>query len=99
MTVKGIKLLSGEELVAEVLHEDESEITIKNPLAIMLRQSPTGDIAVSFIPFAPYLGKRPTMTFPMNKIIFAIEVDDQMQNQYNSVFGGIVTPPKQLIVG
>lgn len=98
-TVKAIKILSGEELVAEVLHEDENEITIKNPLAIMIQRAPTGDLNVVLIPFAPYLGRHPTITFTMNRILFAVEVDEQMRNQYNSVYGGIVTPPKQLIVG
>ena len=106
MTIKAIKLVSGEELVAEVLHEsvDETtlevkEITIQNPLAIMIQRAPTGDLNVLLIPFAPYLGRHPTITFPMNRIIFMVEVDEQMRNQYNTVFGGVVTPPKQLIVG
>lgn len=99
MDVKAIKLISGEEIVAEVLHEEPGvEITLKNPLAIMMSRNRDGDLNVGFVPFAPYLGKSPTITFTNDKIIFAIEVDDQMKNQYTSIFSGIVTPTKKLIV-
>lgn len=99
MNVKAVKLISGEEIVGEVLRESENELTIKNPLAVMLSRSQTGDINVGFIPFAPYIGKHPEITFKTNNLVMVSEVDEQMRNQYNSVFGGIVTPPKQLIVG
>ena len=103
MIVKAIKLISGEELVAEIIHEEfigeNPCITFRNPLVIMMNRTQSGDINVGFVPFAPYLGKHPTITLPMNKIIFVIEVDNQMVEQYMSIFSGIVTPTKQLIVG
>jgi hypothetical protein len=99
MNVKAIKLMSGEEIVGEILAENEDEITIKNPVAVMLSRTQTGDINVGFIPFAPYVGKHPEITFKVNNLIMVSEVDEQMKNQYNSVFGGIVTPPKQLLIG
>lgn len=105
MKVKAVKLVSGEELVGEVVHEDHGndgfveEISLKNVLAVMISRTQTGDLNVGFIPFAPYLGKDVTFDFHHTKLIFVKEVDEQMRNQYNSIFGGIVTPPKQLIVG
>lgn len=105
MTVKAIKLVSGEELIGEVIHEDVGndgfieEVSLKNVLAVMIQRDHQGNLNVGFIPFAPYLGKDVTFDFHHSKFIFVKEVDDQMKNQYNSIFGGIVTPPKQLIVG
>ena len=101
MNVKAMKLVSGEELVAEVVKEDlvSGLITIKNPLAIMLSKAPTGDLNVGFVPFAPYLGNDPQIELELSKLQFINEVDEQMKNQYNSIFGGIITPPKQLITG
>jgi hypothetical protein len=105
MTIKAIKLISGEELVGEIIHEDHGvdtllkEITVKNPLAIRMQRHPNGDLQIGFVPFAPYLGKSPTITFAGNKILFAIEVDTKMASQYNSIFSGIVTPPKEIILG
>jgi len=99
MTVKAIKLISGEELVSEVLFQDEEVITLKNPLLILMRPGQDGSLTIGFAPFAPYLGKDPSFSIKLDKVIFASEVDTQMANQYNSLFGGIVTPPKQIILG
>lgn len=99
MTVKAVKLISGEELIGEVLWEDEEAIALRNVLAIMIQRTQTGDLNVGFIPFAPYLGKNTTFDFKLNNLLFVKEVDDQMANQYNSIFGGIVTPPKQILMG
>jgi len=105
MTVKAVKLVSGEELVGEVVHEDHAndgfieEISIKNVLAIMIQRDREGNLNVGFVPFAPYLGKDVTFDFHHSKLIFVKEVDDQMKNQYNSIFGGVVVPPKQILMG
>ena len=99
MNVIAIKLMSGEELVGELVEETETSIVFKNPLAVMLQQTPEGDLKVGFVPFAPYLGKNPVLTLGRESLIFMEEVDERMKNQYNSVFGGIVTPPKQIITG
>lgn len=108
MTVKAVKLISGEELVGEVVHEEKigssqgdivTEITLKNVLMIMIQRDKEGNLNIGFVPFAPYLGKEVAFDFQMEKIIFAKEVDTQMANMYNSVFSGIVTPPKNLILG
>ena len=99
MTVKAIKLISGEELLGEVFHEDETEILLKNVLAILMSRQQDGNLGIGFVPFAPYLGKDMTLEFKTSHLIFSKEVDDQMKNQYNSIFGGIITPPKTLLVG
>lgn len=105
MTVKAVKLVSGEELVGEVVHEERGndgfieEISIKNVLAIMIQRDRDGNLNVGFVPFAPYLGKNVTFDFRHEKLLFVKEVDEQMANQYNSIFGGVVVPPKSLILG
>ena len=105
MTIKAVKLISGEELVGEVVHEERGndgfieEISLKNVLAIMIQRAQDGNLSVGFVPFAPYLGKNTTFDFRHEKLLFVKEVDDQMANPYNSIFGGIVTPPKTILLG
>lgn len=106
MTVKAVKLISGEELIGEVVEgitvsgsEEKTSIALKNVLIIMISRNQSGDLGIGFIPFAPYLGKGVIHDFDMSQLIFVKEVDEQMTNQYNSIFGGIVTPPKSLILG
>jgi hypothetical protein len=99
MTVKAVKLISGEELLGEVMEETTTEIALKNVLAILISRAQDGNLGVGFVPFAPYLGKDVIHDFNRSQLIFVKEVDEQMRNQYNSIFGGIVTPPKTLILG
>ena len=99
MKVNAMKLVSGEEIVAEIVKEDDRLITIKNPLAILLSKSQQGDLNVGFVPFAPYLGNNPEITLELAKLQFINEVDEQMKEQYNSIFSQVITPTKQLITG
>lgn len=99
MTVKALKLASGDEIIGEIVTETTTEITLKNAVLVAIQQSPDGRAALGFLPFMPYLGKDKNITFKSANVMVLEEVDDQMKNQYNSVFGGIVVPPKQLITG
>lgn len=99
MTVKAVKLISGEELVGEVVEESPDVIALKNVLAILISRGQDGNLGVGFVPFAPYLGQGVVHDFKTNKLIFVKEVDTQMANQYNSIFGGVVVPPKQILLG
>jgi hypothetical protein len=99
MTIKAVKLISGEELVGEVHHEEEGSVSLKNVMLILIQRDKDGNLGIGFLPFAPYLGKEAVFDFPESKTTFVKEVDTQMANQYNSIFGGIVTPPKSLILG
>lgn len=98
MTVKAIKLVTGEEIMGEVESETSTHITLENPVQVALQPTRTGEMGLSFLPFMPYLGKV-KYDIPLDKTILVKEVDEQMKNQYNSVFGGIVVPPKTLITG
>jgi hypothetical protein len=99
MTVKALKLTTSEEVVGEVVSETDDAVALKNVVVVAIQPGPDGRAALGFLPFMPYLGKDKTITFSAKNIILCEAVDDQMANQYNSVFGGIVVPPKQLITG
>jgi hypothetical protein len=95
--IKALKLVSGEELVVEIIEETEASLTFKNPVACVPQRSEKG----------PVLGFMPWMQaadgpFKVNldKIMLIAEVADEVKNGYNQIFGaGIVVPPKQLITG
>ena len=97
MTVKALKLVNGEELVVEITNETETELTFKNPVAVMLQRRQDGP-ALGFLPWmqaadGPFLVTN-------DKIVTMSEVADEVKNGYNQIFGaGIVVPPKQLLVG
>ena len=58
-----------------------------------------GQRGLGFFPFMPYLGKNKIITIKLDKAIVSEEVDDTMRNHYNSIFGGVITPSKELILG
>jgi hypothetical protein len=95
--IRALKLASGEELVVEIISEDGSSITFKNPVACVMQRSEKG----------PMLGFMPWMqaadgpfTINRDKIVVSAVVADEVKNGYNQIFGaGIVVPPKQLITG
>jgi hypothetical protein len=93
--VKALKLVSGEELVVEITDENESSLTFKNPVAVVLQRRQDGP-ALGFVPWMQ-AGDGP-FTIELNKIITQCEVANEVKNGYNEIFGaGIVVPPKQLI--
>ena len=99
MKVIALKLITSEEIIGELVGENGEEIYLKNVVTVSIQPGPDGRAALGFFPFMPYLGKDKTITFKKSQIIVQEEVDDQMRNQYNSVFGGVVVPPKQIITG
>ena len=94
-----IKLVSGEELVAEISSETETAVVLVNVVAAVLQRSQqTGGAALGFMPWM-HAANGP---FTINKscLICIAEVADEVKNGYNQIFGaGIVVPPQGLITG
>jgi hypothetical protein len=98
MNVKYIKLLNGEELIAEVVTED-LKTTIKNPIRLVLMPSKAD-------PKNPQVGLAPWAEFSDDKeivldrshILAIMNPIQEIVNQYNAIFGGIVAPSSKLIL-
>lgn len=48
--IQGLKLVTGEEVVAEICGEDNGEIFVKNPLVLHIRPGPEGFV-INFLPW------------------------------------------------
>lgn len=101
--VKIIKLLSGEELLAEVVSELSSatkvEYTIKNPVRIIVmpnKMDPKTP-SVGFAPWAEFSDEK-SFTLDKSHIIVMMEPIKDFLNHYNSMFGGLVVPQSNLIL-
>ena len=96
-TIMSMKLVSGEELVAEIVEETGDNLTIKNPVACVMQRSEKGPI-LGFMPWMQ--SSNGPFVIARDKLITIAEVADEVKNGYNQIFGaGIVVPPKQLITG
>ena len=96
--IMSLKLVTGEELVAEIINETEDFIELKNPVAAVMQRRQDGP-ALGFVPWMQ-AANGPTFTVAKNKIVCEAEVAEEVRNGYNQIFGaGIMVPPKDLILG
>ena len=91
--VKLIKLVSGEEIMADVTQEVGTTLTIENAIRLTLSQK-----GVGMVPLSPFM-KDSKLTLERVNIIYMAEADDELVNAYKGQFGGIVTAPPGLTLG
>lgn len=89
------KLSSGEEIVGEVVMESENTLEVTNTVAVMIRPGNEG-YSYGFVPWGAMLDGNKLIS--KNFILWKGVPNDEAKNAYSSIFGGVVVPPKQLIV-
>lgn len=84
MSVKVFKLISGEELIATVSTQSDSEYKLTDPTTIVMQQTERG-VGVALVPYMPYAGKQVTLY----KSAVASEGSPlvEMENEYSRVTG------------
>jgi|TARA_Y200000002_G_C22486123_1_gene580926 hypothetical protein len=94
--VKLLRIVTGEEVIAELLSETEETITVQNGLAVL----PTNN-GVGFAPWATVISKEnPEITISKTHLVYVAEVQEDVCKKYNEMFGSkLITPDsKKLIV-
>lgn len=83
--VKVFKMINGEEIIAEGVHETVMYFELKNPANIMLQQTGNGQMGVGIAPYMPYA----TGNVKLYKGAIAAEAEPEqsMINEYNRIFG------------
>ena len=95
--LKLVHMSSGEEFIAEFVNENETTITVKNPVRILV--IPTSDPNNPKVAFGPYTQWTDDKTLTLNRshVTYIAAPITEFVNQYNSMFGGIVVPNSKLI--
>jgi len=94
MNVKLIRVVTGEEIVAEVVSETNDTITVQNGLVVL----PTNS-GVGFAPWATVISKEnPEITMSRNHVIYVAEVQDDVARKYKEIFGNIITPAEKKLI-
>ena len=94
--VKLLRIVTGEEVIAELLSETEETITVQNGLVVL----PTNN-GVGFAPWATVISKEdPEITMSKTHLVYVAEVQEDVCKKYNEMFGSkLITPnSKKLIV-
>jgi len=94
MNVKLIRVVTGEEIVAEVVSETDNTVTVQNALVIL----PTNN-GVGFAPWATVVSKdEPEITVSRNHLVYVAEVQEDVASKYKEMFGNIITPAEKKLI-
>ena len=85
---------SGEDVIADITKEDTDSITITDPIVAVPSQQ-QGQIA--FAPWSPLLQKD-KLEVTKKYVVYIGDTQDEIIEQYNSMFGKISKPTKKLIL-
>ena len=94
MTVKLIRMSSGEDLVSKLIEENEENIIIENAIVAV----PTGNGNIGFVPWSPLLSKdQKELTVSKKFVVYIADLEEEVVVQYNKMFSKIITPTNKLI--
>ena len=94
MNVKLLRIVTGEEVIAEVLSEGTEFITVKNGLVVIPNAQ-----SVGFAPWATVISKqKPEITIDRKFLVYVVECDVDVVEKYESIFSPIEKPSKKLIL-
>ena len=94
MNVKLLRIVTGEEVIAELLSEDTDTITVKNGMVVIPNAN-----GVGFAPWATVISKQePNITVDRKFIVYMVECDVDVVEKYESIFSPIEKPSKKLIL-
>jgi len=93
--VKLLRIVTGEEVIAELLSETEETITVQNGLVVL----PTNN-GVGFAPWATVISKdKPEITISKTHVVYVAEVQEDVCKKYNEMFGSkLITPNSKKLV-
>ena len=99
LNVKLIRLLNGEELMAEVVNSNDSKVTIKDAIrvVVMPQKDPKAPPSIGFAPWLEFSEDK-QIELDKSHVLFVVTPIKEFINQYNSLFGGIVTATTKLIL-
>jgi len=92
MNVKIIKLVNSEEILCELVSENESTTTVKNPTLLVPHNN-----NVAMVPYMPFADYEKGLEIPTSQIMFVVDARDEVVEQFESQFNPLVTPTKKIV--
>jgi hypothetical protein len=102
MKIYALKLITGEEILGEVVKTTDHSMTLKNPVGIAIVRGQNGQPNVGFSPFPLHAEQKSDSTIDLSKthIVYSYVPAQDFIDNYNQIFGsGIVLPNKKIITG
>lgn len=95
MKIKLLRLVSGEEIIAEITNTDEETYLIKDAIVMI----PAGEGRIGFMPFMPYTEAKDGLTIRKQDVMFSVDPIKDMIDQFRQARSGIEIPNKGIIKG
>ena len=95
MKIKLLRLVSGEEVIAEITNSNEDSYQIKDAIVMI----PAGEGKLGFMPWMPYTKAAEGVSIRKQDVMFVIDPIEDLVDQFRSARSGIQTPPKGIITG
>lgn len=97
MKVKYIRMISGEDIVAEITEQSQETVTIKNPLQIIMQQpkGPNQPPSIALVPwlmFADQTSIKAGVTISASAVVFQIDAVQDLVAEYTKNFSPLVLP-------
>tara|TARA_Y100001973_G_C5168924_1_gene317841 strand:+ start:1171 stop:1461 length:291 start_codon:yes stop_codon:yes gene_type:complete len=95
MTVKLIRMWTGEDVVADLVKETDDSVTIVNPIVAV----PSGQGNIAFAPWSPILkGDNTQIEITKKYVVYISETQDEIIEQYNQMYTPVAIPPKKKLI-
>ena len=96
MNIKLLRLVTGEDVLTEILDSGDIAYKIKNPLIVYIRPTETGVPTVGMSQWIPYSADK-EFTVKHDKIVVTSNPAEDLRTQYDRVYGaGIIMPSTTL---
>ena len=108
MTIKILKLVTGEEVLGDVEVGPDSTYSVTDPVGVTIVRQQGGQPGVGFTPFPLHRLGDPNqppengyvIDLPAHSVVYSYEPAQDFIDNYNQIFGaGIILPNKQIITG
>ena len=87
--VKVLKLITGEEVIARVIEEENNLITLEKPMTLqMLPPTSTGQVGFALVPWMK-AAKNEKVTISTEHILVEVEASEQSEKNYLQVVTGL----------
>lgn len=101
MNVMAFKLVTQEEVLAEVTEETDQSVTLMNPVGIAVVRGKDGVPNVGFAPFPIHSEQKTgsTITLLKQHVVYSYVPAEDFVSNYKQIFGtGIILPKQQSII-
>jgi hypothetical protein len=93
-----LKLISGEEIVGEILSDTTEGVLIQDPCTLGIMQTQTGQPRLNMMPMLLF-SEQKKVQLQKSHILYTVTVAQEIQNKYNEIYGsGIVLPKPSAII-